>query len=150
MAIWDTGIPESVSLTPLDLEAPLGFAPAPVLQSLSATTIPGLSTAYFTSPYYLSDDQVKNKVLETIAKVVTANNFNTTVTPKFASFHNHSPYWVTAGHKAVRDGFYSRLNGLQGQKNTFYTGAAWQTHDSSLIWDWSERILLPMVIESIH
>jgi hypothetical protein len=41
----------------------------------------------------------------------------------------------------IAAGFYSRVNALQGQNSTFYTGAAFQTNDSSLIWAFTESLL---------
>nr|BFF21828.1 hypothetical protein GCM10025730_53490 [Promicromonospora thailandica] len=43
--------------------------------------------------------------------------------------------------EAVRAGFYRRLGSLQGRNRTFYSGAAFHTHDSSLIWQFTETLL---------
>ena len=34
-----------------------------------------------------------------------------------------------------------KLNALQGRNRTFYTGAAFHTHDSSLLWQFTEALL---------
>ena len=41
----------------------------------------------------------------------------------------------------IAAGFYTQLNALQGRNRTFYTGAAFQTNDSSLIWRFTQEIL---------
>ena len=45
----------------------------------------------------------------------------------------------------IANGFYKALNSLQGRNGTFYTGAAFQTNDSSLIWSFTES-LLPKIL----
>jgi hypothetical protein len=45
----------------------------------------------------------------------------------------------------IRSGFYTSLQALQGRNNTFYAGAAHQTHSSASIWAYVES-LLPALI----
>lgn len=52
-----------------------------------------------------------------------------------------SPYGLTVPASAIQDGFYRKLNDLNGYKNTFWTGAAFQAHDASLIWEHTDRLL---------
>ena len=99
--------------------------------------------AYFSGPYHLSDDQVKADVLATIARIKAANGIPTNGLPEFVDFHNHALLELTVPIEAIKNGFYNDVNGLQGQKNTWWTGAAWQAQDSSLIWNWTEYNLLP-------
>jgi hypothetical protein len=42
---------------------------------------------------------------------------------------------------AIKAGFYRKLYALQGRNRTFYTGAAFHTHDSSLLWQFTEALL---------
>ena len=152
MVIRDSGIPQDVSIIPIDLEAPLGLLPAPTLQSIGPNPIgaPDLTVAYFNSAHYLSNEQVKEKVLATLAKLVKANGFHSTGKPEFMAFHNHSPFQATVSADAIRKGFYRDMNALQGGKDTFFTGAAWQAHNSAEIWNWSEETLLPMLLASLR
>jgi hypothetical protein len=39
----------------------------------------------------------------------------------------------------IANGFYRDLYALQGRRHTFYNGAAFQTHDSSLLWQFTEK-----------
>ena len=45
----------------------------------------------------------------------------------------------------ITAGFYSRLNALKGHNRTFYTGAAFQTNDSSPIWRFTQELLLQIL-----
>lgn len=42
----------------------------------------------------------------------------------------------------AKDGFYRKLDALQGHRGTDYTGAALTAHESHLIWGFSEKLLL--------
>ncbi len=61
--------------------------------------------------------------------------------PVFAVSSNHRPFELSVDADAVKDGFYRDLYSLQGKKRTWWTGAAWHTHDSSLIWRFTEGLL---------
>lgn len=68
---------------------------------------------------------------------------------EFSFFVNHSPYHIHVDARAVKKGFYNELYKLEGETNTFWTGAAWVDNDSALIWSWSDEYLLPLILESL-
>jgi hypothetical protein len=41
----------------------------------------------------------------------------------------------------IAGGFYRRLGALQGHRNTFWNGAAFDVHDSSSLWAFTETLL---------
>lgn len=59
-----------------------------------------------------------------------------------------TPWWSEP--EAIRDGFYVILLALQGKRNTFYTGATWETQDSGMIWNFTEQYVLPKLLESLQ
>ena len=59
---------------------------------------------------------------------------------------DHSPYLVVPPLEAAKAGFYDGLVSLQGQHGTYWTGAAWQSYDSSAIWNFTEYEVLPMIL----
>jgi hypothetical protein len=56
-------------------------------------------------------------------------------------YSSHTPFELTVPPEAIADGFYKKLYSLQGCRHTFYTGAAFHTHDSSLLWQFTETLL---------
>jgi hypothetical protein len=150
---WDTvvrnsGVPDQTGILNIDPAAPFSLPPLPGLYGINPTTVSGLQTVYYSSPHYLSDEQVKQDIVDTLAKVVPAAGFpNGTAnnTLEFVGFNNHAPFELTVSTDAVKAGFYDKLNKLQGQHSTWWTGATWQTHDSSLIWNWTEYNILPQL-----
>ena len=51
--------------------------------------------------------------------------------------------------KDIEDGDYKKLYALQGQGNTYWTGAVFRAEDGSLLWKVSEEILLPQLLASL-
>ena len=43
--------------------------------------------------------------------------------------------------EAIAAGFYRRLQGLQGRNRTYYSGAAFHSHNSTRIWNGAETLL---------
>lgn len=150
MVIRNAGIPDNASINNWDPSAPLGIPPLSGIYEFGSTGLPGLHVSYYCSPHYMSDEEVKADVLATLARISAANGFPTNGTPEFVGFHNHAPFLLTVSTEAIQDGFYEKVNALQGVDNTWWTGAAWQTEDSSLIWNWTEFQLLPRILSSLE
>lgn len=152
---WDAvvkapGTPANTGFDNVDLSEPYGIPVLPALYTFSA--VPGtvdLMTAYFGSSYYLSDDEAQLSILDEVSNVLSANGYNTTESPEIVAFHNHSPFQLTVSANSIQNGFYDQMNALQGELNTWWTGAAWQAQDSSEIWSWTEAVLLPKILDSL-
>ncbi|KAJ6561813.1 hypothetical protein B0H19DRAFT_1142690 [Mycena capillaripes] len=150
MVIAGTGIPDNLFIDAVDFAAPDAIPAQPGLYGVGSAGVDGLAVAYFGSPHYMSDAQVKAETVAALGRLARANGWgNGTLAPEFVGFHNHAPFLLTVDVEAVRGGFYRRLNALQGVKNTWWTGAAWQTQDSSLIWNFTETVVLPKLLESL-
>ena len=150
MVISNSGIPDNVSINNWDPSAPLGIPALPGIYEFGSTGLPGLHVSYYSSPYSLTNEEVKEDVLATLARITTANGYPTNGTPEFVEFHNHQPFLLTVSTEAIQNGFYNQVNALQGTKNTWWTGAAWQTQDSSLIWNFTEYQILPRILQSLE
>jgi hypothetical protein len=149
---WDAlvrnpGMPPGVCVNNANPAAALALPEMPGMYVICATILPDIYSVYYTSPYALSEDYVKNDILTTTAKLVKAFGFPpVNGTPEFVGFNDHRPFELTVSTDDIAGGFYDRLNALQGERNTWYTGATWQAHDSSLIWNWTEYTLLPRLL----
>lgn len=142
--------PPNTSFFNADLAAPFGIPEFPgvyTFNQVSGTT--NLVAVYFGSSSYLADDAVKHAMLDELSNIMRANGYGISLYPEFLAFENHSPFKLTVSTEAIRDGFYDELNALQGERNTWWTGAAWQAQDSSEIWDWTEQTLLPRILASL-
>jgi hypothetical protein len=61
--------------------------------------------------------------------------------PSFVDFSSHSPCELTVSAADIAGGFYRSLYSLQGHRSTFWNGAAFHVHDSSLLWRYTETLL---------
>lgn len=146
--IRNSGIPANVTLGNVDPSAnPYGVPPLPATYAFSATGLPNLISVKYGADSASSSNtsaDARAAILTALDKIRNAGQipgFDADASPEFATYSSHSPFELTVSTDAIRDGFYDRLNALQGQKNTWYTGAAWQAHDSSAIWRFTEGLL---------
>ena len=107
-------------------------------------TIPGLTQLFYESTDPIPPETVKSNIIKDIRTLRRAAEI-LPVAPDFLAFEDHSPYLLTVSPRAIVGGFYSDLNALQGQRNTYYTGAAFQTHNSAMIWNFTEGIVQKMI-----
>lgn len=146
--IRNSGIPDNTTLRNIDPAAdPYGVPALPAVYVFSATGLPNLVGVKYgaNGPTASSADQTA--ILNTLNRIRAKGQVpgvaptGTGPAPSFATYSSHQPFELTVSTDAIRNGFYSKLYALQGQRNTWYTGAAWDAHDSSGLWAFTERLL---------
>jgi hypothetical protein len=65
---------------------------------------------------------------------------------EIVTFSAHTPFELNVRADDIAQGFYGKMNALQGRNRTYYTGATFQAHDSSLIWRYTKDTVLPRVL----
>ncbi|KAL5376897.1 hypothetical protein DPSP01_010163 [Paraphaeosphaeria sporulosa] len=150
-----TGLPDNLSITNARLDTAYNLPTLPGLYSIGRTAVPGLKIAYYATPrststFPLSDADVKANIIAAFKKLQRANpdKFKNEE-PRFVAYSSHSPFYLQARPEDIKRGFYETLYGLQGERNTYWTGAAWRAHDSSDIWRYTEEEVLPGLIEGL-
>ncbi|KAI0154977.1 FAD/NAD(P)-binding domain-containing protein [Xylariaceae sp. FL1272] len=109
-----------------------------------------LTQVYYGSPHILSEDAVKADILHRLQLVRQAQGLgNSSLTPEWVAFYNHTPFNLMVSNEDIRKGFYADLFALQGQRNTLYNGAAWHTQDSSALWEFTDSYVVPSILESL-
>ncbi|KAL9583690.1 MAG: hypothetical protein Q9212_002556 [Teloschistes hypoglaucus] len=114
-----------------------------------ATVVPGLHYFLYggndTQPTF-TQPQVRNALKDTLGRLSAAGTL-----PKGAGkdlslidFTSHSPYEVYVSSDEIAKGFYNKLFALQGQRNTYWTGAAFVTHSSAAIWNFTDQLVTKM------
>jgi hypothetical protein len=134
------GAPDSTYVQNIGADTAYNLAPLPALYSVSPSSVPGLFDVKFGSSVPLSDFEVREQILAALGRLQAAGTIPATK-PVFADYSSHTPYELTVSASDVAAGFYSRLYGLQGYRNTFWNGAAFQAHDSTLLWQYTETLL---------
>jgi hypothetical protein len=134
------GVPDQTNVVNIGADTPYNLPPLPAVYGVSPSSAPGLFNVKFASHVPLSNAQVKASILESIGRLQAAGTIPAT-SPAFADYASHTPYELTVSAPDIAAGFYSSLYGLQGRRSTYWNGAAFQAHDSALIWQFTETLL---------
>jgi hypothetical protein len=138
-----SGLAPGASVNNVATDTPYNLPPLPGMYGLNPTPVPGYYAGYFGNDTWLPEHRVKADITESIERLsgaIPGLKFE-----GMNDFTAHAPFHMTVSARDIGAGFYSKLNALQGQNRTFYTGAAFQTNDSSLIWRFTEE-LLPQIV----
>jgi hypothetical protein len=135
----ETGIPANVSITNTRNDTLYNLPVLPAIYTMGQTGVPGLVSVFYGSPSPLPIAEVKEAILSGVKKLQIPGKGPSN--PELAVFSAHVPFECTVPASAIKAGFYKNLTGLQGQRHTYYTGGAFQTQDSSLLWQFTEALL---------
>lgn len=135
-----SGLPDGVSLENVAAETPYNLPPLPGLYQVSPTGIPGLFNVKYGSPAPLPAARVRRDIRADIERVARAGTYPVRF-EELEVFASHTPFELHVPPAAIAGGFYRRLNALQGRHRTFYTGAAFHSHNSTRIWNGIEALL---------
>ncbi|KAE8453972.1 hypothetical protein EG329_007748 [Mollisiaceae sp. DMI_Dod_QoI] len=135
----NSGIPNNVTIFNVNPTTLYSHAVLPAVYKISQTSVPGLVVVVFGANQTIPDQQVQHQILSGVQQLKLDGKGPSN--PEFVVYTSHSPFELTVPATAIAGGFYKQLYGLQGTRNTFYTGAAWHTQDSSLLWQFTEALL---------
>lgn len=143
----NTGIGQTLGINNIGADTPYNLAPLPSLYAIQPTINPNFNTVTYASSNPLSPSQVQSDILAELARLRTAGPLPAlSPNPEFAVFSPHVPFELTVSAAAIKGGFYNKLGRLQGQRHTFYTGAAFHVHDSSRMWRFSRDLISGEVV----
>jgi hypothetical protein len=137
----NTGIPNDDAVINIGTNTPFNLPQLPGVYGINPTVVPGLFDVKYGSPFVLPDDVVKADIISSIQRLKYSGVATSTDEPEFVAYKGHIPFALTVPPEAIKDGFYTKLYALQGCRNTYYTGAAFHTQDSSLLWQFTEALL---------
>ena len=126
-------------------EHALQLPPLPGMYGLQATEVPNYFVGLFGSATWLPDDLVKAAMVSSLQNVASSGIYPEMKFESIDVFSSHAPFNMMVSANDIAAGFYSKVNALQGHNHTFYTSAAFQTNDSSLIWQFTQG-LLPQIV----
>ncbi|KAK6840825.1 amine flavin-containing superfamily protein [Apiospora arundinis] len=131
---------------------PYGVPELPGIYTMPPSPLPdnrSVTNVYYGSPNVLADEQVKNDIVKAVQRYQAENGLPITE-PDWLKFSSHAPFNLMVPNDKIADGFYSELFCLQGQRNTFYNGAAWHAQDSSVLWRFTDTYIIPILLASMQ
>lgn len=147
--VLNSGLPPNLTLTNISPAAPLAIPSVPGVYTINMTPFPGVVCPLYGSDHALSDSDVQADILATIKRIRQGMNISVTTEPEFVEFNSHNPFHFTVSPEEILGGFYDRMEALQGQRKTWFTGAAWSKPASSAIWNFTEYQILPGLMEGL-
>jgi hypothetical protein len=149
-----TGLPLDTGYQLVDPKAESGIPPTPETLGISQSGIKDVEARAFwwSTTEEETAEHVTSSLLRTAYFVQGSQKATSSAgeRPTINGLLDHSPYFLYPSGEAVRKGFYKDMNALQGQSNTYWTGAAWESESSAAIWAFTEKIMLPMLMGSLN
>jgi NAD(P)-binding Rossmann-like domain len=135
-----SGLPPGLMITNIGADTPYNLPPLPAVYTISPTTAPGLWNVTYGSPTPVSEVQARAAIAATIRRINNAGTYPV-VLDELATVSSHTPYAMHVPTSSIAAGFYRDLYALQGRNRTYYTSAAFHSHNSSRIWEATEALL---------
>ncbi|RYP50709.1 hypothetical protein DL768_003853 [Monosporascus sp. mg162] len=145
--VRNSGLPADTAVIPVRIDSKFNLPHLPGPLTITPAPIDGMTDVKYGSGFHeISAEEAQAAIIEDLAALATAIN-STSAEPQFVTFEAHTPFQPMVCKEDIVDGFYKQLWGLQGHRQTYFTGAAWQSQDSSLLWNFTEHRVLPMLLK---
>lgn len=116
----------------------------PAIYTIFPTPFPGRYNVLYGSDVGLPEETIKANMERDINKLNFGPGRTPVVFKRFDCFRSHFPYDLHVEPADIRANFHDKLNALQGQLNTWYLGAAMDTHDTAAVWAHAEQTIESM------
>ncbi|KAF2488458.1 FAD/NAD(P)-binding domain-containing protein [Lophium mytilinum] len=139
-----TGLPTNAEYNFAATGTEFHIPEVPGLYWLRSTNITGVfDFKYGHNTTDISRQAIQDDISAKVHAMHTSGDFNTTgdYNPQIIAFASHSPFGMQVSADDIKDGFYQQLYAEQGQRNTYFTGAAVAGHDSGELWDFTEAVV---------
>lgn len=92
-----------------------------------------------------TDTTAQSVIRENLKKLshLGAIPVNSSQTATFPYSSDHGPFNLRVSSQEIGNGFYGKLLANQGVRNAYWTGAAFAGHNSGLIWNFNNAVVVP-------
>lgn len=147
--VQNSGIPDNLTLSNYGAnnDANFNIPILPAVSNIYTTAVPGLHYFLYEGPDSeptFTESQVRKGLQGTLDRLRAAGTIPKKAPAKpinIIDFSSHAPYEVYVDSDQIAKGFYNKLFALQGKRNTYYTGAAFVTHSSAAIWNYTDELV---------
>ncbi|KAI1456597.1 hypothetical protein F4805DRAFT_221303 [Annulohypoxylon moriforme] len=142
----NTGLPSGFRFENANASTSTFHIPSmPAPYHVTETRIPGLFYIWYGSPYTLTQARIEADVISVIERLRPTLNSTSHTQPQFVEFKDNTPFKLTASADTISQGFYDKLESLQGRRSTWYTGAAFITHEAPILWNFTQSLIHEMI-----
>ena len=141
------GVPAGLTVANVGRDTLYNLPPLPGTYGLNPTPVPGLWKVKYGSGEFVEDCEVQERIVNDVRRLSDPTFFpHHPKVLEFTEFSAHVPFEMRVSSQEIANGFYTTLGSLQGRNHTYYNGAAFHVHDSSLLWQFSKNHVLPMIL----
>ncbi|KAK7717665.1 hypothetical protein SLS64_003160 [Diaporthe eres] len=146
-----TGLPDLTNFINVDTFSAGNLPSAPYVWRLETVGVPGYQTVKVVG----EADSVKarglvydavTKIGESLATLGLGGSSTGPGDDIFAAWQPHALLGLNVPTESIQSGFYKSLYGLQGRHNTYWTGNAWASDYSPLLWAFTDKRVLPYIL----
>lgn len=141
----NTGLEDHVAYTNVGEATPFHVAALPGVVEIAPSAYLGYQFYWYNSETAQTQDQVEAATRSTIRWLQTQSN-GTELEPNFLDYSDFSPFHLSPPSHDIENGWYSKMDGLQGYRNTWYIGALYVV-GSTQVWN-STHTLLSKIIQA--
>lgn len=138
----NTGIPTARNVVNRDPSEPYSLPVPPFQVQLKYAGVPGYLWSMLVADADFTAQDARDLILSSIHRM---NGTYPIEEPEITALADHTPTSMTVPVEDIRAGFYQKLYALQGQHGTWYTGYAFCSDYSSLLWAYTDTIVDQMM-----
>lgn len=142
------GLPATATVQNIGFTTPFNIPTLPALFNFVPTGFgDNTSVVYWTARERVDAATAQADTLATLSRLAATGVIGggANATTEILAWYDHMNVRMYVEADDIRDGFYTDLYALQGQRNTYWTGAAWVTQASSPIWDYTKELVATMI-----
>jgi hypothetical protein len=139
----NTGLARDTRYINIGANSTYNIPDLPGIYRISPTNVEGLFIYWYGSLTELSQEEVEAATTATFQRLT-----NSTQTPDYLAYNSHTPFKLVVSADEISNGFYDKWEAMQGYRNTWYTGAAFQGHSSGVLWNFTQA-LLPDIVRAV-
>ncbi|KAK7919902.1 hypothetical protein PG985_007924 [Apiospora marii] len=138
-----TGLTDRTSFLNANLSSPDTLPRTPLVWRIETVGVPGYQITKVIGE--ASSQAAQRLVTDAVARLDRSLQTDSTQT-EFVRWAEHDNLQLHVSPAALAGGFYQQLYACQGKRSTWYTGNAWATDYSSLLWAFTEQRILPSLL----
>ena len=149
--VSNTNLPKTTPIMNANPLGPYNLPSLPGLAMILPTHVEGIHLVKYLSAYPIPDALVKSQIRTSVAEIATPSSEGVKKTAaeiEILAYHAHVPFDLTVTSAAIKNGFYHKLNAIQGHRSTWYTGGAFLSYHSANLWNFTEA-LLPRIVREL-
>ncbi|PLB50417.1 FAD/NAD(P)-binding domain-containing protein [Aspergillus steynii IBT 23096] len=115
----------------------------PAIYSINPSVVDGIFYVWYGASQAVAEADVKTDIstaIERLSRGIGKSNERKQKV-QFLVYKSHTPFQLVVSAEDIDDGFYRELQGLQGHRSTWYTGAAFLSHHAGQLWNFTQALL---------